>query len=96
VIRVVALVLLLGYAGQGVVDSVWCPDGCQENLQPRTSESSQTAVPGVCLFCGTGFVVTSHIAPMVPVPAATPAAFAHIDLHSSQQLHPIDHPPRAT
>jgi hypothetical protein len=92
--RVVALFLLLACAGQGAMDSLWCPDGCQDPPAQHATTPHKSSGPGVCLFCGTGFVVTVAVQPSAPT-----AERPHVVLTSSasvrsQHLHAIDHPPR--
>ena len=94
VTRVVALVLLLAYAGQGAADSVWCPDGCQDAPTQHATDSNHPSAPGVCLFCGTGFVVTPPLLPAAPTMEGLQAIFMSPASIPSTGLHAIDHPPR--
>jgi hypothetical protein len=94
VIRVAALVLLMGCAAQGAADTVWCPDGCREGPVSQTTSPHQPSASGVCLFCGTGFVVAARVAADKPVLADAQAVFAYADAVSSPESHSIDHPPR--
>jgi hypothetical protein len=95
VIRVVALFLLLACAAQGSVDSIWCPDGCQGSPTQRATTSHQSSsVPGVCLFCGTGFIVTAPVLPAAPRVDEPLALFTSTVSIPSAAFHAIDHPPR--
>jgi hypothetical protein len=93
VTRVVALLLLLACAGQGALDTVWCPDGCQE-APVQKADSHHRPAPGVCLFCGTGFVVTAPVLPAAPTTEGPQAFFTASDSIPSPDFHSIDHPPR--
>jgi hypothetical protein len=94
VTRVVALILLLAYAGQGAVDSMWCPDGCQDAAAQHATDSNHPSAPGVCLFCGTGFVVTALVLHAAPTFESPRAAISSSDSIPAPDLHAIDHPPR--
>jgi hypothetical protein len=94
VLRVVALLLLFAYAGQGAVDSMCCPDGCQDAAAQHATDSNHPSVPGVCLFCGTGFVVTAPVLPAAPTFESPRAAISSSDSIPIPDLHAIDHPPR--
>ena len=96
VTRVVALLLLLGCAARGVGDTVWCPDGCQDNPAAQTTVPHQSPAPGVCLFCGTGFVVAARVAADRPTLEPAQTVFADSDPLSSTESRSIDHPPRTT
>jgi hypothetical protein len=94
VTRVVALFLLLACAGQGALDSIWCPDGCQEPPSQHATTPHQSSAPGVCLFCGTGFVVTVAVLPTAPTTETPPVPLTSSDSVLSPDFHAIDHPPR--
>ena len=94
VTRVVALFLLLACAGQGAVDTVWCPDGCQDVPLQHATDSRHRPAPGVCLFCGTGFVLTATVLPSAPTTEKPQVLFASSDSIPSPECHAIDHPPR--
>ena len=94
VTRVVALVLLLACAGQGAVDTLWCPDGCREAPTQQATDSHHQPSPGVCLFCGTGMVVVAPVLPVAQTTERTQALFAASDSIPSPDFHAIDHPPR--
>jgi hypothetical protein len=94
VTRVVALFLLLACAGQGAVDSFWCPDGCQEPPSQHATTPHQSSAPGACLFCGTGFVVTAAVPPVAPTLERPQVLLASSISVPSQDFHAIDHPPR--
>jgi hypothetical protein len=95
VTRVVALFLLLACAGQGVVDTLWCPDGCREGPTQAATDSHHRPSPsGVCLFCGTGMVIVAPVLPVAPTTERTQALFTASDSIPSPDFHAIDHPPR--
>jgi hypothetical protein len=94
VTRVVALVLLLACAGQGAVDTLWCPDGCREAPTQSATDSHHGPSPGVCLFCGTGMVVVAPVLPVAPTTEPRQAPFSPSDSTPSPDFHAIDHPPR--
>ena len=94
VTRVVALLLLLAFAGQGAVDTVWCPDGCRETPTQQATDSHHPPGPGVCLFCGTGMVVIAPVLPAAPTTDRPQALFTAADSIPSPDFHAIDHPPR--
>jgi hypothetical protein len=94
VTRVVALFLLLACASQGAVDSIWCPDGCQEPPSQHATTPHQSSAPGACLFCGTGFVVASAVLPVAPATETPPVFLTPSDSVLSPDFHAIDHPPR--
>jgi hypothetical protein len=94
VIRVVALFLLLACAGQGAVDTLWCPDGCREAPTQQAADSHHPPCPGVCLFCGTGMVVVAPVLPVEPTSEGPQALFTPSDSIPSPDFHAIDHPPR--
>jgi len=94
VTRVVALFLLLACAGQGAVDTLWCPDGCQDSPVQQATDSHHRPAPGVCLFCGAGFVVTAPLLPAVPTAEQLQALCTSSDSIPSADIHAIDHPPR--
>ena len=94
VTRVVALFLLLACAGQGAVDTLWCPDGCQDSPVQQATDSHHPPAPGVCLFCGTGFVVSAPILPAAPTTERPQALCTSSDSIPSAAFHAIDHPPR--
>jgi hypothetical protein len=95
VTRVVALFLLLACAGQGVVDTLWCPDGCREvPTQAATDSHHRPSPSGVCLFCGTGMVIVAPVLPVAPTAERTQALFSASDSIPSPDFHAIDHPPR--
>jgi hypothetical protein len=94
VTRVVALFLLLACAGQGAVDTLWCPDGCREAPAQQATDSHHQAAPGICLFCGTGFVVAAPVLPVEPSTERPQILSASSDSVPSPDFHAIDHPPR--
>ena len=94
VTRVVALVLLLACAGQAAVDTLWCPDGCREAPVQQTTDSHHRSAAGVCLFCGTGFVVTAPGLPEAPTTERPQTLSTSSDSIPSPNVHAIDHPPR--
>jgi len=94
VTRVVALFLLLACAGQGAADTLWCPDGCQDSPVQQATDSHHRPAPGVCLFCGTGFVVTAPLLPAAPTTERPQALSTSSDSIPSADFHAIDHPPR--
>jgi hypothetical protein len=94
VTRVVALFLLLACAGQGAVDTLWCPDGCQDAPVQHATDSPHRSTPGVCLFCGTGFVVTSPVLPSDPAALSPQSILTTSQATPSPEFHSIDHPPR--
>jgi hypothetical protein len=54
----------------------------------------QSQAPGVCLFCGTGFVVTAPVLPQAPKVDGPLALFTSTVSIPSAAFHAIDHPPR--
>jgi len=94
VTRVVALFLLLACAGQGAVDTLWCPDGCRETPTQQATDPHHRPTPGFCLFCGTGFVVNAPVLPSAPTTERPQVLFALSDSVPSPDCHAIDHPPR--
>jgi hypothetical protein len=94
VTRVVALFLLLACAGQGAVDTLWCPDGCREAPAQQATDSHHQPAPGICLFCGTGFVVAGPVLPVEPSTERPQVLCASSDSVPSTDFHAIDHPPR--
>jgi len=94
VTRVVALLLLLACAGGGLGDPVWCPDGCREAPAHPATSSNHPLAPGVCLFCGTGFIVTNPVLPSHEAALSPRDIVTTSESVAPPELHSIDPPPR--
>ena len=90
--RVLAVFLLVVFAGLATTDTVACPDGCQAASSESTADQCNDT--GICLFC-TGGVVPATVPPaLAPLGAQLPPPVLSIAGVPVFSIGVPDHPPR--